>query len=309
MTDLEKFNLSGTAGIGTTEPDAPQLYSGGGIMTIFDPLPEEETVLKAGTAESEAIADNAVLIDDLEEKVREAWDIVRADGGTADKPLYATSAPVPETAASVSDTTSAPAAVITAESAPAQGYVSGAALYTANVSQDGTEDLLAGISGAWVPGSGINYSSSNDTSAYKKLAFTMPQAEYTGGCTATSVGMLFAYYDLYGYCGFDASNLIEGTVEVFSRDSNIYDMDNESVLGQFIASGLRSANTGYYFRFFGTTPEHELPYTYVTDAQGKVVLGGDGELQLNTDEWDCLADWMGTGQYYRANSDYSSSYM
>ena len=32
------------------------------------------------------------------------------------------------------------------------------------------------------------------------LQYTMPQAEYMYGCSATAIGMLLAYYDLYGYC-------------------------------------------------------------------------------------------------------------
>lgn len=316
MTELESWNHSGPDRIGTTEEEAlsSRDVRDGGIMTVFEPLPEEKTVLKAcGTASSGEPPDKTVLIADFEEKVREAW----AAAGSASKQEPETGLPyetvraVPDAAVSVSETTSNPAPTVSVEASdtPQTEYVSGGAMYGASVTQDGNDGLLAALSGAWVPGSGLNYSASNDTSAYKKLPFTMPQAEYSGGCTATSVGMLFAYYDLYGYCGFDASDLIAGTVEIFSRDSNIYDMSNESVLGQYIASGLYTANTGYYARFFGTTPAQELPYTYVTDAQGKVVLGGDGELQLNTDEWDCLADWMGTGQYYRGNDDYSSSYM
>lgn len=125
------------------------------------------------------------------------------------------------------------------------------------------------------------------------LYYTMPQAEYMYGCTPTSVGMLLGYYDTNGYNGTKLSNLISGTVALNSRgtDGDKYDMDAfDTVLGRAIAS------TGYVDRFYNKTPEHELPYTY----KGSTT-------ELNTSEWNCIADYLGTGQYWRGNSDTSTS--
>ena len=130
------------------------------------------------------------------------------------------------------------------------------------------------------------------------LPYAMPQAEYMYGCSATAIGMLLGYYDLYGYtCSsehYDFSNLIEGTISLNSRGSDggsIYDMNDPSVLAQFIAS------PEYVSRFYEQTPEHELPYTYVNS---------DPEQGLNIAVWNCLADYLGTGQYWRGNGDLST---
>lgn len=128
------------------------------------------------------------------------------------------------------------------------------------------------------------------------LQHKVPQAEYMYGCTATVVGMILGYYDLYGYNGRKYSNLIPGTVDVNSRgtDGNAYDMDAfDTVLGNFIAS------EEYVERFFEQTAAKELPYTFVN---------GDPAKGLNTKAWNCLADYLGTGQYYRGNVDYSTAY-
>ena len=132
------------------------------------------------------------------------------------------------------------------------------------------------------------------------LSGTMPQAEYMYGCVATSVGMLLGYYDLYGYRSGDITycmdDLIEGTISVCSRgsdDGSIYDMSDPSVLANFIAS------TDYVSRFYGTSSGVELPYTFVNSdpAQG-----------LNVSVWNCLADYLGTGQYWRSNDDLSTTH-
>ena len=130
------------------------------------------------------------------------------------------------------------------------------------------------------------------------LANTMPKAEYMYGCTPTSVGMILGYYDLYGYHGTSLSNIIQGTVALESRgtDGDAYDMDAfDTVLGKAIAT------TGYVYRFHSrngtaTTPEEELPYTFVGNTT-----------ELNTSEWDCLADYLGTGQYWRGNANLSTT--
>ena len=130
------------------------------------------------------------------------------------------------------------------------------------------------------------------------LANPMPQAEYMYGCTPTAMAMLLGYHDLYGYRGADVSNIIEGTVAVKSRatDGNAYDMDAfDTVLGRAIAS------EEYVYRFHSrdgveTTPEEELVYAFKSDNK-----------TLNTDVWNCLADYLGTGQYWRGRENLSTT--
>lgn len=128
------------------------------------------------------------------------------------------------------------------------------------------------------------------------LMYAVPQAEYMYGCVATAVGMLLGYYDLYGYQGHDMSNLISGSISVNSRgtgDGNIYDMSDQSVLAQFIAS------SGYLDRFYNQSPAGEKTYSFI---------GGDPGNGLNISAWDCLADYLGTGQHWRDNGDLATSH-
>ncbi|MBO4511636.1 MAG: hypothetical protein J5746_02610, partial [Victivallales bacterium] len=139
----------------------------------------------------------------------------------------------------------------------------------------------------------------------------MPQAEYMYGCTPTAVGMLLGYYDLYGYKDKDFSALIEGDIDIHSRgtDGNIYNMNEfDTVLGSFIAS------VEYVYRFFSrddlsvitasgpsgdfteTTPAEEFEYSFV-----------DGGTTLDTSVWNCLADYLGTGQYWRGQDNFSTA--
>ena len=130
------------------------------------------------------------------------------------------------------------------------------------------------------------------------LANAMPQAEYMYGCTPTAVAMLLGYYDLYGYRGEDLSDIIDGEVSLKSRgtDGDAYDMDAfDTVLGRATAS------EEYVYRFYSrngtpTTPEQEYSYTFESDG-----------VTLNTDEWNCIADYIGTGQYWRGNGNLSTS--
>ena len=124
------------------------------------------------------------------------------------------------------------------------------------------------------------------------VPYTVPQGEYMYGCTVTVVGMLLGYYDHFGYQGYNASDLIEGTVELNARglDGDAYDMDAfNTVLGRATAS------QEYVARFVGTTPEQEYPWTFVA-----------GTTELNTAAWNCLADYLGTGQIWRGNPDLST---
>lgn len=122
------------------------------------------------------------------------------------------------------------------------------------------------------------------------LSGKMPEAEYMYGCVPTAAAMLLGYYDLYGYQGHDFSNIVEGKVELKARgtDGNSYDMDAfDTVLGRLTAS------KEYVYRFHSrdgveTTPQQELEYAFKDDNK-----------TLNTDEWNCLADYFGTGQFWR----------
>ena len=116
------------------------------------------------------------------------------------------------------------------------------------------------------------------------------EAEYMYGCTPTALGMLLAYYDIYGYNGKDMSTLIGGVLDVDSRgtspDGNIYDMSDPSTLANFIAS------KGYADRFYKQKdPQVEFDYSFTPSGN------------LNTDDFDSLADYIGTGQAGRNNAD------
>ena len=136
------------------------------------------------------------------------------------------------------------------------------------------------------------------------LANAMPKAEYMYGCLPTAVAMLLGYYDLYGYRGKDFSNLINGDVDIESRgtDGNPYNMNAfDTVLG------LATATQDYVYRFYSredisatrtTTPEEELEYSFVNNGEGP---------DIRTDIWNCIADYLGTGQFWRGNNDLSTT--
>ena len=158
----------------------------------------------------------------------------------------------------------------------------------------------------------VNGPTVTDESGDVLLANAMPQAEYMYGCCPTAVAMLLGYYDLYGYRGKDFSSLIEGDVALESRgtDGDKYNMNAfDTVLGR------ATATEDYVYRFFSrtdigdivadidaavpTTPEEELEYSFVN--------GGEGP-DLRTDIWNCLADYLGTGQIWRGNDNLSTGY-
>jgi hypothetical protein len=103
--------------------------------------------------------------------------------------------------------------------------------------------------------------------------------------------------------------VIEGDVELDTRGTGyyIYMMDDfDSVLGR------ANASRDYVERFFSkdpievinarteteTTPAEELPYSFVNDGAGP---------ELRTDVWNCLADYLGTGQFWRGNKNLSAT--
>ncbi len=116
------------------------------------------------------------------------------------------------------------------------------------------------------------------------------EAEYMYGCTATALGILLAYYDIYGHSNKDMSTLIGGVLDIDSRgtspDGNIYDMSDPSTLANFIAS------TGYIDRFY-QNPDKQVEFDYSFNSWDI----------LNTEDFDSLADYIGTGQYGRDNED------
>jgi len=139
----------------------------------------------------------------------------------------------------------------------------------------------------------------------------VPEAEYMYGCVPTAVGMLLGYYDLYGYRGTALTDVIDGTVALKSRgtDGSIYNMNAfDTVLGRAIAT------EEYVYRFYShddigtltaispaydytpTTPQEELPYSFAEDG-----------VSMNTSVWNCLADYLGTGQYWRGNGNLSTT--
>ena len=124
----------------------------------------------------------------------------------------------------------------------------------------------------------------------------VPELEYMHGCTATVIGMIFGYYDRNGYKGYDFSNLIDGKAELDARglDGNIHDMDAfDTNLGSAVAS------EEFVARFVGTTPAKEFQYSFTQSGSN---------LYLNTSAWNCIADYIGTGQYWRHNTDNFTSH-
>ncbi len=130
------------------------------------------------------------------------------------------------------------------------------------------------------------------------LAKAMPEAEYMYGCTPTSIAMILGYYDLYGYRGTDLSDIVEGDVDLKERalDGNAYNMNAfDTVLGRLTAS------EEYVYRFHSrdgvdTTPKQELSHTFKS-----------GTSTLDMSVWNCLADYLGTGQYWRGNANLSTT--
>ena len=138
-----------------------------------------------------------------------------------------------------------------------------------------------------------------------RLENTMPKARYMYGCGATTTAMILGFYDLYGYRGMDFSALIEGDVELNPRGS----ADVKYKMNDFESNlGKATATLDYVRRFYSkdsldlintgknteTTPSEELEYSFVN--------GGEGP-EIRTDIWNCIADYLGTGQFWRGNDN------
>ena len=180
---------------------------------------------------------------------------------------------------------------------------------------NGGEAADAPAAGEQLGASGLTVTNANGDVL---LANPLPQAEYMYVCAPTSEAMLLGYYDLYGYRGDDYSALIDGDVELESRgtDGNKFNMNAFDT-----ALGLATASRDYVYRFFSrtdldvviagftgtpeskphdavpTTPEEELEYSFVN--------GGEGP-EIRTDVWNCIADYLGTGQFWRGNDNYDT---
>ena len=154
------------------------------------------------------------------------------------------------------------------------------------------EEVDFGVAGNYTVRSNTRGLDDGSDSPAVYVPYTVPQGEYMYGCTPTVVGMLLGYYDLFGYQGYNASDLIEGTVELNARglDGDAYDMDAFDT-----ALGRATASQEYVARFVGTSAEQEYPWTFVEDTT-----------ELNTSAWNCLADYLGTGQFWRGNGDLST---
>ena len=134
--------------------------------------------------------------------------------------------------------------------------------------------------------------STDSQSTVKCLPYELPKAEHMYNGLVTAVGMLLGYYDYWGYNGYNTSLLIKGVVELDARglDGDKHDMDAfDTVLGSAIVS------EEHLERFHKQSQLKELPYTFTSYA--------DGNVKLNTEAWDCLADYLGMGQYWRGNND------
>ncbi len=142
------------------------------------------------------------------------------------------------------------------------------------------------------------------------LENTLPQARYMYGCGATTTAMILGYYDLYGCRGMDLSALIEGDVELNPRGSD----DVKFKMNDFESNlGKATATMDYVQRFYSkdsldaivaftnteTTPTEELEYSFVDTEEGPVI---------RTDNWNCIADYLGTGQFWRGNDNLDTTY-
>jgi hypothetical protein len=116
------------------------------------------------------------------------------------------------------------------------------------------------------------------------------------GCTATSAGMLVAYYDTNGYNGYSYSNLIAGGTA------------GSSVTGTWVAN-----TSGALFRSVVASTEYQRDY-YSAETYGYNTGGGTGYGYETSDDDstnsshtnNCLADYMGTSQDYYGNSNGST---
>ena len=131
----------------------------------------------------------------------------------------------------------------------------------------------------------------------------VPAFNWTYGCSATSAGMLCGYYDRNGY-----SNLYTGSI-----NGGVCPLDN-SAWGPATAPGsdgecsFIASHNGIDGR---TTRGHVDDYWINYDAAGDPYYGKWTPHNV-VDSGDCLADFMGTSQYYpvnAGNTDGATSYL
>ncbi len=104
-----------------------------------------------------------------------------------------------------------------------------------------------------------------------------PDYEWWYGCSPTSVGMIMGYYDVWGYNGITYDLVLGGTAELnsFGLDS-LYPAGPTLLCNKAIASAGHI--TDFYISYGDTSPD---PL-----ASGRII----------PDQFDCLADFMGTSQ-------------
>ncbi len=130
------------------------------------------------------------------------------------------------------------------------------------------------------------------------ILLPMPEAEYMYGCSPTAISMIMAYYSINGYRGenglvYQAPNLFDGPAELNSRalDGNPYNMNSfDTYVGSMTASRRHVAE------FFEVDPETQYYNSFSTQNV------------YDQSRWDCLADYMGTNQFWRYNEAYGTMF-
>lgn len=122
-----------------------------------------------------------------------------------------------------------------------------------------------------------------------------PAYDWWYGCSPTSAGMMMGYYDIHGYAGKSYANLVPGG----TAESSTFPVSWSYKVNSIIASN------GYvtdFYRYYDSTTK-----TFIADysnggnnvAYGK--SGDDATSNLHT--FNCLADFMGSGQGNTPNGD------
>lgn len=110
---------------------------------------------------------------------------------------------------------------------------------------------------------------------HQGAAINVPDYQWWYGCSPTSAGMMMGYYDINGYAGLNYGNLVPGGV----ADVNTF------------------GNPGALVNYIIASPEH------IRDFWTGYGNHGDDPHPAGTHHPNCLADFMGTNQDSRGNSD------
>ena len=117
------------------------------------------------------------------------------------------------------------------------------------------------------------------------------------GCTATSAGMMMAYYDQKGYDGLKYDNLVPGGV---AEASTVHGDPNWNALAKNVIASQEHVND--YYRYWNGT-------AWVPDSNyGYTAYGGYyDDVATPTHANNCLADFMGTSQFAAGNTNGSTT--